>query len=253
MALRTLYHRLVPEETRFWLYKQRHLNAFRQLRNQVNVHDRAVFSLRGFDERQCIFVHITKTAGTSVANSLFGALPYHYTAPQYRVIFGRRDFNRYFKFAFARNPWDRLYSAWSYLKGGGWDDQDRQWAAQYLAGHDDFNDFVIHWLSADRMSSHLHFQPQSHFLCDHRGRVLIDHLGYFETLQADFNAIRDRIHPGAELPHTNRSRRVDYREIYTPAAIDQVARLYAQDIALLGYQFDGHTRQRSHQGKLVPA
>lgn len=251
--MRTFYHALIPAETRYWLYKVRHPAQFRHLRTRANIHDKGTFSLRGYDQRQCIFVHITKTAGTSVAKSLFGELPYHYTASQYRVIFGRRDFNRYFKFAFARNPWDRLYSAWSYLKGGGWDDNDRIWAETHLADTDDFNEFVLHWLTPDRLTAHLHFQPQSHFLCDRHGRLLIDYLGYFETLQADFHIIRNRINPGAELPHTNRSSRQDYRDIYTPAAVERVAALYAQDIALLGYRFDGVTRQQARNGKLVAA
>lgn len=249
--MRELYHALVPPETRYWLYKLRNPAQFRRLRTVANVHDKGTFSLRAYDQRECIFVHITKTAGTSVAKSLFGELPYHYTASQYRIIFGRRDFNRYFKFAFVRNPWDRLYSAWSYLKGGGWDAKDRAWAKIHLADTDDFNEFVLSWLNTDRLQSHLHFRPQRHFLCDRHGRILIDHLAYFETIQSDFKLIRDRIHPAAELPHTNRSARDDYRKVYSAAAVDRVAALYADDISMFGYTFDGLSRKRIVDGAAV--
>lgn len=124
--MRKLYYALIPYEYRYWFYKFRHAKDFWELRQKVNPSPKGDFSLRSFDHYRYLFIHITKTAGTSVAISLFGELPYHYTAVQYRVIYGRKTFNRYFKFAFVRNPWDRLYSAYSFLKNGGWNNEDRQ-------------------------------------------------------------------------------------------------------------------------------
>lgn len=251
--MRTLYRRLLSDEARHWLYKLRHPAEFRELRRVVHPSPKGDFSLRKFDQHQCIFVHITKSAGTSVAKALFGELPYHYTATQYRVIFGRRDFSRYFKFAFVRNPWDRLYSAYSYLKGGGWDAKDKAWAEQHLTGIDDFNQFVTEWLTPARLDSHMHFWPQSRFICDRRGRPLIDYLGYFETIADDFDQIRRRLHIETTLPHTNASERIGYRSAYSPEAVEAVARLYPEDIARFGYHFDGFQRMRISNGKFIAA
>lgn len=237
--LRKTYQSLVTPEARYRLYRMRNPVAFRRLRQEANIHEKGVFSLRQYDARQAIFVHITKTAGTSVAKSLFGELPYHYTAWEYRVIFGRRDFGRYFKFAFARNPWDRLYSAFSYLKGGGWDDADAAWSSRHLGGIEDFNQFVLDWLSPDRITAHIHFRPQSWFLCDHEGRILVDYLGRYERLSQDFSHIAERVNPQAALINVNKSRRSDYRNAYSAAAIEKVGDLYRADIELLGYTFDG--------------
>src|SRR5262249_28630742 len=153
-------------------------------------------------------------AGTSVAKSLFGELPYHYTAWEYRVIFGRSDFNSYFKFAFVRNPWDRLYSAYSYLKDGGWNENDRIWAAENLAEISDFNVFVNEWLTPERLDAHIHFWPQSRFICDGAGRPLIDYLGYFEMIENDFNHVAKRMQVPATLEHVNASKRNDYQSAY---------------------------------------
>ncbi len=174
-----------------------------------------------------------------MAKSLFGELPYHYTAIQYRVIFGRKTFNDYFKFAFVRNPWDRLYSAYSYLQGGGWNSKDREWYRQNLSNIPDFNTFVLEWLEPEKLGSHIHLRPQSDFICDGRGRPLLDHLGYFETLPGDFDLVADRLGIKGRLAHTNASQRTDYRGIYTADALEKVRKLYERDIDNFGYEFDG--------------
>ncbi len=250
-VLRTVYNRALSAESRYWIYKLRHPKEFQHLRERVYRHPKADFSLKGCAEREAIFVHITKAAGTSIALSLFGALPYHYTAWQYRVIFGHKAFNRYFKFTFVRNPWDRLYSAYSYLNNGGWDEYDRRWAEKNLADVATFDEFVLDWLTPERLYSHIHLWPQNWFVLDAKDRLLVDYLGYFETIGEDFSLIASRVNPTASLKHTNASPRNDYRSVYSGDAIERVASLYGKDIALFGYQFDGLKRKRVERGGLV--
>lgn len=222
-----------------------------QLKVQENRHHKAVFSLKGYTEREAIFVHITKAAGTSVALSLFGYLPYHYTAWQYRVIFGRKAFDHYFKFTFVRNPWDRLYSAYNYLKNGGWDENDRLWAEKHWADIATFEQFVLEWLTPERLDAHLHLRPQHYFLLDWRGKVLVDYLGYFETIDDDFSIIAAKVNPNASLTHTNASPRGGYQEAYSDQARDKVGRLYKRDIDLFGYEFEGVHRKTVVNRRLV--
>jgi len=234
-----LYKRALSEESRYWLYKMRHPGHFRHLRQRVSQHAKGDFSIQPFFEKKAIFVHITKAAGTSTALSLLGALPSHYTAWQYRVIFGRKAFNRYFKFTFVRNPWDRLYSAYSFLRNGGWDEQDHRWAEQNLPDSDDFNDFVLNWMTPEKLYSHIHFWPQSRFVLDRNGKLLVDYIGYFETIHEDFAEIAKRLDTDASLSHTNASPRMDYRSVYSSAAVQKVQELYREDIELFGYEFNG--------------
>ena len=233
-----LYRLVVPENVRLRIYKIRNPEHFRRLRSTVNPSSKGDFSLRPFDEQKCIFIHITKTAGTSVARSLFGHLPYHYTADEYRVIFGKHDFNQYFKFAFVRNPWDRLYSAFRYLKAGGWDEEDRAWADVNLAEFNDFESFVVDWVNAENIKRHLHFWPQSSFLCDRRNRLLVDFVGRFETLQSDFEYIASKLNISASLGRYNRNPGQSYVDVYTDEMQSVVRRVYARDIELLEYVFD---------------
>ena len=237
--LRQMYEQIFPYETRLWLYKHRHMEDYRRLRTRINSSEKGDFSLKPYDEFQCIFIHITKTAGTSVAKSLFGYLPYHYTALDYRVIYGRKIFKKYFKFAFVRNPWDRLYSAYRYLKAGGWDDKDRSWSESSLSEFNTFSDFVKHWLSSDNIKTHLHFRPQCYFVCDNRNNLLIDHLAYFETINEDFSLLRNHLNPSCELGKHNTNPGKDYRLVYDDESIEIVSKVYAQDIVRFGYDFDG--------------
>ena len=249
--IRSTYERLIPAEWRFWFYKQRNKEQIASLRTKVNPSSKGDFSLAPYDQKQAIFVHITKTAGTSVALTLFGALPYHYRAWEYRVIFGRDDFQRYFKFAFVRNPWDRLYSAFSFLKGGGWDDNDKKWAEENLADIDDFNDFVMNWLTPDRLYAFIHFWPQSDFICESNNNAMVDYLAYFETIREDFDIIAKKIDCKEPLQHTNASKRLGYKDIYSEAAKQKVASLYARDINNFGYTFDGFNRKTVKNRRFV--
>lgn len=242
--IKLTYKKLLPSETRYWLYKLRHKSEVEALKSAVHPSPKGTFSLRQFTHKKSIFVHITKSAGTSVASSLFGELPYHYTARQYRVIFGRKDFNNYFKFCFVRNPWDRLYSAYSFLKAGGWHERDAAWAEKNLTEFKDFNDFVINWLNHDRLYSHMHFWPQSDFICNDWGKPIIDYLGYFESIDSDYKYISGQLNVTEQLQHKNSSKRLGYKDIYNEESINKVRHLYDSDIKNFGYRFDNFSRKK---------
>ena len=242
--IHNMYTAIVPYETRRWLYKLRHLKANKRIRTVVNPSTKGDFSLIPYDKHHCIFVHVTKTGGTSIAKCLFGYLPYHYTAIDYRVIYGRKTFRHYFKFSCVRNPWDRVYSAFRYLKAGGWDEKDRVWAESNLAEYDEFGLFVKQWLTPENIRSHLHFHPQYHFICDAKGEILVDDLIYFETINDDFKRIAERLQIDAELGHHNANPGINYRDVYDSESKNKVANIYARDIELLGYNYDGILKRR---------
>ena len=252
-TLHTCYKRLFNYEYRYWLYKLRNPQSFKDLRTNVYKSPKGNFSLRAFDKNQAIFVHITKSAGTSIAKSLFGELPYHYSASQYRVIFGRKTFNNYYSFAFVRNPWDRLYSAYAYLKGGGWNDQDKLWAENNLADITDFNDFVCHWLTPERLNSHIHFWPQYRFICNAKRNPIINEIYYFESIDQSFKSICSRLNINSQLVATNASSRQSYTEIYNQASIEKVQSLYHDDITFLGYRFNEYTPMKIHKNRFTKA
>lgn len=185
---------------------------------------------------RAIFIHIPKTAGSSVARALFGEsrhVPYF----EYERV-NPRKFARFFKFAFVRNPWDRLVSTYFFLKRGGVTETDRRFAAENLALYDSFATFVEGWLSEQNVWSWVHFQPQHHFICDADLRVRMDFVGRMENIAADFRAICRQLNVAAELQWANRGDHRPYRHYYTDALRERVAAVYADDIAIFGYRFE---------------
>ena len=194
-----------------------------------------------FDLHQCIFVHIPKCAGISVAKSLFGDFECgHASLRRYQVMFGPEEFNRYFKFTIVRNPFDRLVSAFLFLKQGGLHEKDKRWADRELSRFDTFDAFVKGWVNSHNVVRALHFRPQSHFICLAKDRPGLDFIAYYENLSEDFARIARQLKLDATLQKLNRNytRNRDYREYYTPESRAIVAKVFADDLRLLGYSFD---------------
>jgi len=78
---------------------------------------------------------------------------------------------------------------------------------------------------------------QHEFIVNHEGDLIVDFLGRFETLDQDFDVVRQRIRTPVELPHLLRSPRGHYRDYYSSDLADIVGERYAEDIARFGYAF----------------
>jgi chondroitin 4-sulfotransferase 11 len=57
----------------------------------------------------CVFIHIPKTAGSSIRNGFFNQ---DYIGPYYRFPY---KYKQLYSFAFVRNPYDRLISAYNFF------------------------------------------------------------------------------------------------------------------------------------------
>src|SRR3954465_5712000 len=91
------------------------------------------YSKNCFDYYKCIFIHIPKTAGVSISKSLFGNYTDHANIDWYLKHYEKRTVEQYYKVAFVRNPWDRLYSAYVFLRQGGMYEADATFYNQNLS------------------------------------------------------------------------------------------------------------------------
>jgi hypothetical protein len=208
-----------------------------------------------------LFVHIAKTAGTSVRTTLERyrwhdplflpqficsrishltghriacKLPRHAKVIAAYEMLPREFFNQLFKFAFVRNPWDLQVSSFHHI---------RRERPRLMQGYDNFADFLRYKLDPDRPYQYhidTSIELQSDYLVDLHGRVLVDFIGRFEQLNDDFTTICQRIGIAPpQLVHRRKANdRGDYRQYYDDATAELVARHFAQDIKMLGYRFD---------------
>lgn len=190
---------------------------------------------------RCIFVHIQKTAGASIEDALrahdtevgssLHAGRRHMTAREIRGIVPRDTWDAYFKFAFVRNPWDRLVS-WYHMCVQVTDPNPFSRYVRDVAPT--FEDFVT---KATTGMGERTTRNQLDYVADERGAVIVDYVGRYETLAADFGHVCRRFGLAAELPHVNTSAHRDYRDYYTAATRDIVAQRFARDIEHFGYAF----------------
>jgi hypothetical protein len=148
-----------------------------------------------------------------------------------------RKFSEYFKFTFVRNPWDRLLSAYMFLKKGGLNEMDRAWAETHLAPFETFDQFVLEWVNEENVWSWVHFIPQHHFICDTQGVVKMDFVGRQESIREDFDVVKQRLSIDIELPVLNKTRARSHHGYYTEETREIVSRVYARDIELFDYYF----------------
>ena len=175
--------------------------------------------------RRCIFVHQRKCAGTSIIRA-FGLTPadpdWHFLndgvlSPEY----GSAPAG-YFRFAVVRNPWDRFVSGWKYCPGT----RDRTLPEVLANLPQDGHDY-----------RHL-TRPQHLTLYDPSGRLAVDQLLRFETLQQDFDRVCDRIGiPRCVLPQLNRGRHGAYAYYFTADTRALFLQHFGRDVELFGYTF----------------
>jgi hypothetical protein len=193
-------------------------------------------------------VHIQKTGGTSIRKALGVELHErhkHRTAAELRSVYGEDKWKAYFKFAFVRNPWDRLVSWWSAI------DRHRAHFEAREIGLNKFQSYILqHATTFEEFLTrcdepiedtdglkHI-FRNQVDYLTDDTGRVIVDRIGRFERLQDEMSEIAKGL--GMDeivLPRINGSSHAHYTEHYSEELIGLVAERYRVDIETFGYRY----------------
>lgn len=135
----------------------------------------------------------------------------------------------YFKFAFVRNPWDRLVSFYySKILGKEHEGYSEYWGME-------FKEFVDHICLTDIANADKHFRPQNLLLPVKD----LDFIGRFENFNSDFAKVCATLNlPDSSLPHRNQSGHFHYSHYYDEKTRQAVADLYAEDIKFFGYTFE---------------
>ena len=209
-----------------------------------------------------LFVHIAKTGGTSVRAALQTLRwrdPWYYPQflcsrlshlaghrlgskfPRHARIIAAREmlpeefFQQLFKFAMVRNPWDLQVSSYHHIR------RERPHLLEHIKDFDQF----IRWKLDPERPYQFHIdtsiQSQLDYLVDLHGKLLVDYIGRYESLQQDFAHICQVIGaPQLRLPHKRKAsdRRQDFRSYYSDALAERVGDYFRRDIESLDYRFE---------------
>ena len=209
----------------------KHYSTFKKLRAADGI-----YSLRGFDRLRCIYIHIPKTAGISINTALFGNYGGgHKDVKFYKRVFGPVTYRNYFSFTFVRNPYSRLYSAFKFLKKGGFAPDEKAWAEHNLGAFGTFEQFVNGWVDEKSIHTYNHFRPQFGFVCISGREPEVDFVGRLETINEDFDYICRVLGISNELPCLNKSNADDWTMYYTDEMYRKVYRIYREDFEIFGY------------------
>lgn len=208
------------------------------------------------EDPKFIFVHIPKTAGNSIMRGLNSALdgtavPNQKNPPLREYIHAHWEgawpnhaplkyvkgylgdaFWDYFRFAFVRNPWDRVVSDYFHNRRQGTQDYEKRGKEVPAKRLDmlerDFEDWVL--------NGELGY-PQTTKICED-GKLLTNFVGKTENAQNDMDEVCQQLGlPPIELPSRNVGTHAPYRDYYSQKSRQAVADRFASDIAAFGYRF----------------
>ena len=194
-----------------------------------------------------VYIHIPKTGGTSVEQSLIQISHPEIVKPvafwpdvlKEEFVVGNSSnqhwpldmFDKYTDYkslCTVRNPFSRMVSEFTYIKRG-------YNMSRAALPNLDFSSFVKQDL-IESLAHPFHARRQVDFI--HTPTNHVDYIIKFETLQQDFDTVCDKIGiTRQQLPHKNKTKHKHYTEYYDDETREIVAEKYAKDIEYFGYKF----------------
>ena len=191
-----------------------------------------------------IFVHIPKTAGTSIEKAI-GIKALDKTAYRHREEAGIRGvsyalqhytaemlmaensivpyWKSYYKFAFVRHPYTRVLSEYFWVKGK--KKQGLEFTRQAFKDH--LNSYYIK-LNTD------HKLSQTQYIYSSAGKPLVDRVFKFEKIKSSFKVLSNRLKLESKLEHMQRSSNSNIIELDDDDK-DFIYQLYQDDFKNFNY------------------
>jgi hypothetical protein len=192
--------------------------------------------------RKIIFIHIPKTAGSSIEHLLSdgekykldfigvrnGRSTHHYMGIELNIIL-KDLYKEYYKFSFVRNPYDRLISEyfWCRLNNVG---------HQFNKTFDEFLDYVENVFKNKNFFKPIendHFIPQYSFLF-FNNKLLVNNIFKYEDIQTAIPLIKKRLKIKTEFQHLNKSNKIEIT--LTDEQKERIYNLYKIDFQTFNYK-----------------
>lgn len=218
------------------------------------------------NQKNFIFIHIPKTAGTSVAKKLHPyanprtmtpwrairrALPIggpvnpekawfemHDTAEFVRQKLSAEVYDRYFRFAFVRSPYTHAYSHYHFLKTYVYKKYANAVNQQTFEAYLEWRLKGSRKPFRTRVQRFAWLEDQTSFIYDHQENCLVNFVGRFEHIQQDCEQLAQQLDmPDLKLEH---HRKGTYKKGLDPselsqAELDLIHELYHRDFENFQY------------------
>ena len=188
--------------------------------------------------RKIIFIHIPKTAGSSIEQLLRdegkyeldfigvrnGRSTHHYMGIELKLIL-KDLYQTYYKFSFVRNPYDRLISEyfWCRINNVGY---------KFNKTFDEFLDYVEDVIKNKKFFKPIendHFIPQYSFLF-FNNKLIVNNIFKYEDIETVAPLIKKRLKIKTSLQHLNKS--VKNEITLTQEQKDRIYNLYQIDFSV---------------------
>jgi hypothetical protein len=192
--------------------------------------------------RKIIFIHIPKTAGSSIEHLLRdegkyeldfigvrnGRSTHHYMGIELKMIL-KELYPTYYKFSFVRNPYDRLISEyfWCRLNNVG---------HKFNKTFDEFLDYVEDVIKNKKFFKPIendHFIPQYSFLF-FNNKLLVNNIFKYEDIETVIPLIKKRLKIKTVLQHLNKSNKNEIT--LTNEQKERIYNLYKIDFQTFNYE-----------------
>ena len=191
-------------------------------------------------KHRLIFMHIPKTAGTSIVSllkeldkDLFVRMG-HPLANEWKQ-FREEDYRDYRWFTVCRNPYDRLVSAFFYIKNSGQNKNDKLLRDSFGLADVEFAEFVRNFDLRLLQSRPRHFVRQAEFIEGRKDKI--SSVLRYENLQSDLDTLFSEFGlPETRLPYKNRSERSGFSDYYGEAERRKIQQIYQLDFDVFGYE-----------------
>lgn len=204
-------------------------------------------------KRKIVYIHIPKTAGTSVEKLLFPKYNFnetpnyeicygwdenfgwlnHLTMREFEVLFPNLDIHDFLVFTVVRNPWDRIVSEFF-------------WKSSTSKMEMSFSDFVYRIYKKDYeiiqsfykspIALMQHIKKQTNYISkEFEGDITIIR---FEDFHREFtNFCISKYLKINKIPNLRRSIHINYKAYYNKNTIGMIKDLYQEDIERFRYSF----------------
>lgn len=187
---------------------------------------RMSYDIYSSTEKQFAFFRVFKVASGTLTHFFNDQVPDLISSRPNEIP---KEFKNYFKFAFVRNPWDRIVSCY-FHKVMTEDDL----AFQECFGKD-FDYFVDYINQLDLITANRHIRLQTRLIpvksCDFIGKA--DNL--VNDLQYVCNVLGLEM---AEISHRHKTDHAHYSTYYNPRTKKIIAKKYKEDIETFGFTFE---------------